>query len=88
MMSLKSWTAWRCHHCGFVTPDLEGAKAHLTVSTNYTHWVYEHPEGNRFKPALREVHTSDAGGCYVTECDPAEEEKRITRDRLQGGGGD
>lgn len=78
---------WICHDCGFTTDDFDTALEHPLRRGNFTHWLYEHPLASRLRPPLREIHTSDAGGCYVSPVHP-EKAKALTREyREQHGRG-
>lgn len=77
-------TKWICHDCTFTCDTLEEALDHILGDREaWTHWIYEHLGISRFNRALREAHTSDAGGAYVTACNPEQEEERIRRERTQ-----
>lgn len=54
------------------------------VTGEWTHWVYEHPGGFRGNPPTREMHSSDAGGVYLTPVDP-EHAEELTRRWRHGG---
>jgi hypothetical protein len=77
--------AWVCHHCSFTTDDIQEALGHPYEpgtdwpSGNFTHWIYEHPHGDRGQPPTREIHSSDAGGCYLSPIEP-DHAARVARD--------
>lgn len=72
MRAVKPATAggcvWLCHDCSFETSNIEEALAHPWVGAdNFDHWLYEHPAGDRRARPLRDIHSSDAGGCYLSD---------------------
>lgn len=54
--------SWVCHTCDFMCGPKADAMTHAEATE---HWLWEHPYGNTALPAKRELHSSDAGGCYV-----------------------
>ncbi|MDQ1584530.1 MAG: hypothetical protein QOF36_2584 [Microbacteriaceae bacterium] len=80
---------WVCHHCAFTTTDVQEALEHPYAEPgNFTHWLHEHPLGNRGMPAVREIHSSDVGGCYLSPIPAASasDDARRWRDRASAGG--
>jgi hypothetical protein len=75
---------WVCHFCTFTTTDVQEALDHPYAEPhNFGHWLYEHPHGDRGQPPTREIHSSDAGGCYLSPVEPedAAYQARAWRDR-------
>lgn len=76
---------WVCHAegCFFRATDIDEAEAHLWARPeNFTHWIHEHPDGSRYRPAKREMHTSDTMVAYLSPVPPevaAEDAKRFRR---------
>jgi len=56
---------WVCHYCTFTCETITEALNHPETHPNWSHWVYEHPNGDVKRNPTRELHSSDAGGCYV-----------------------
>lgn len=53
---------WVCQQCSFRSMDFLQAYLHGDTTD---HWLWERLLGDRMRPATREMHGSDAGGCYV-----------------------
>lgn len=86
-MTTAPGSKWVCHHCAFVTEDMDRALKHpWATAETFSHWLYEHEGGWRTKPPTREIHSSDAGGCYVTAISPVEAaaDVRRWRERARG----
>jgi hypothetical protein len=80
---------WLCHHCRFRTTELRAALDHPYEpgTSNFAHWIYEHPQGSRMRSPTREIHSSDMGGVYITGVPEwlSERVVREYRDRQPGG---